>query len=579
MVLSSSGFKRLLFATFHFGWFSLLAGQGLTEITKETGLDFVHFNGMTGQYAINEVIGSGAALFDYDGDGDLDLYLIQGGMFHGQDPGKALFPPKPGMAVMDRLYRNDLKIDADGKRSLQFTDVTEQSKIRETGYGMGVAAGDFDGDGFIDLYVTNYGPDKLWRNEGNGTFRDVTAAAGPFSSEWSTSAAFFDYDRDGDLDLYVCNYLDYRLENRTRCVGSDGKEDYCGPKTYDAVPDRLYQNQGNGTFKDVTTQMGIHKAFGAALGVVAADFNHDGWLDLFVANDGSANQLWVNQAGRGFTDEGLLAGCALNSAGNPEASMGVAVGDYDDDGDQDLFVTHLTKETNTLYVNDGNGWFEDRTIASGLAGPSTAFTAFGTGWIDLDNNGYLDLIALNGTVQVIETLRNSGDPYPLHQPNQVFLNKGNGKFEDASASFGTVITRSEVSRGAAFGDIDNDGDVDFIITNNNGPARLVRNDTGAKRPWLGVELKNAKGHAVAHAAVLLTTQKGKKLWRWSQPDGSYLCSSDVRVVIGYPADDAPKMLTVYWPDGKGESFPVTKEKIYLSVKQGAGSQIANPDKP
>lgn len=579
MVLSSSGFKRLLFATFHFGWFSLLAGQGLTEITKETGLDFVHFNGMTGQYAINEVIGSGAALFDYDGDGDLDLYLIQGGMFHGQDPGKALFPPKPGMAMMDRLYRNDLKIDADGKRSLQFTDVTEQSKIRETGYGMGVAAGDFDGDGFIDLYVTNYGPDKLWRNEGNGTFRDVTAAAGPFSSEWSTSAAFFDYDRDGDLDLYVCNYLDYRLENRTRCVGSDGKEDYCGPKTYDAVPDRLYQNQGNGTFKDVTTQMGIHKAFGAALGVVAADFNHDGWLDLFVANDGSANQLWVNQGGRGFTDEGLLAGCALNSAGNPEASMGVAVGDYDDDGDQDLFVTHLTKETNTLYVNDGNGWFEDRTIASGLAGPSTAFTAFGTGWIDLDNNGLMDLITLNGTVQVIESLRNSGDPYPLHQPNQVFLNKGNGKFEDASASFGTVITRSEVSRGAAFGDIDNDGDVDFIITNNNGPARLVRNDTGAKRPWLGVELKNAKGHAVAHAAVLLTTQKGKKLWRWSQPDGSYLCSSDVRVVFGYPVDDAPKMLTVYWPDGKGESFPVTKEKIYLSVKQGAGSQIANPDKP
>ena len=556
------------------------ASDWFQDVSQSTGLDFVHFNGMTGQFSIAEVIGSGAALFDYDNDGDLDVFLVQGASLNIGEAGKEpLFPLPRSQPENDRLFRNDLTVSANGKREVRFVDVTEESGIESNGYGMGVAVADVDGNGFLDLYVTNFGPDQLWLNLGKGKFQNASSRGDAFPNGWGTSAAFFDYDKDGDQDLFVAQYLDYKAANHKTCRTSTGEIDYCGPKTYEPIPDRLYQNQGDGSFRDVTTKMGIHRAFGAGLGIVAADFNNDGWVDVFVANDGAANQLWINQKGRGFEDEGLIAGCGLNADGNPEASMGIAVADFDDDGDQDLFLTHLRKETNTLYVNDGKGWFEDRTIAAGLAAPSTAYTAFGTGWLDVDNDGILDLIALNGTVQIIDELAASGDAYPLHQPNQLFRGLGEGRFEEANGLGGEAFKLSEVSRGAAFGDIDNDGDLDVLVTNNNGKARLLENLAGQNSQWLGVVPQADQGKAVAGAAVALKLKGGKIRHGWSRRDGSFLCANDPRLLFGLASKDQPVEVVITWPDGGRESWPVSKTKTYLMLKRGTGTKTGPPAKP
>ena len=579
MLPLQTGVLRRFSLVYVLGLTCFAATDWMVDAAEKSGLDFVHFNGMTGQFFIAEVIGSGAAVFDYDRDGDLDVYLVQGAMMGPDTYDKALFPLKNNAPPRDRLFRNDLEVTPNGKRILRFTDVTAKSGIDATGAGMGVAVGDVDGDGFPDLYVTQFGPDQLWRNKGDGTFENITQKAGPLPKGWSTSATFFDFDRDGDADLFVCNYLKYNHSLHKSCSTAAGVQDYCGPKTYEPVPDSLFENTGGGVFRDVTSRLGIHKAFGAGLGVVAADFNGDGWQDLFVANDGAANQLWINQQGGGFVDEGLLAGCGLNADGNPEASMGVAVADYDDDGDRDLFLTHLRKETNTLYVNDGQGWFEDRTIVAGLGAPSTGFTAFGTGWLDVDNDGLLDLLSLNGTVQIIESLRKKKDPYPLHQPNQLFLNRGKKGFEEVSHQAGVVFKASEVSRGAAFGDLDNDGDGDVIVTNNNGPVRLLRNELGQNKTWLGVVPRGTDNRIVLGVSIALALKDGGVRWRWSHTDGSYLCASDPRAVFGLGNGTKPLHVTLTWPDGVSERWPVSKTQTYLDLKRGTGTRIQSPASP
>ena len=336
------------------------------------GPDFVHFNGMSGELYFPEMMGSGAALFDYDGDGDLDAYLVQGVMLGpGKSLADAVFPPADDTLLADRLYRNDSTSEP-GQTRIRFTDVTAASGLRADGYGMGVAAADFDNDGRVDLYVTNFGANQLWRNLGGGRFENVTAAAGVGDKRWSVSAAWIDYDRDGDLDLYVGNYVRYTFDNAKPCRSSTSARDYCSPLVYKPDVDTLYRNDGDGRFTDVSTAAGIRAHFGGALGVVAADFDGDGWQDLYVANDGVANQLWINRGDGTFSDEALLAGVGVNMDGSPEASMGVDAADFDGDGDEDLFMTHLARETNTLYVNDGEGWFEDRTLAWGW--PIRAFS-------------------------------------------------------------------------------------------------------------------------------------------------------------------------------------------------------------
>lgn len=545
-----------------------------TDQAEASGIDFVHFNGMSGEFYFVENVGSGAALFDYDNDGDLDVYLSQGHMLgEGKTLDDALFPPVAGERFVDRLYRNDLVVHKDGRRSLRFTEVTEASGLRASGYGMGVAVGDYDNDGWKDLYLTNFGRDQLWRNRGDGTFSEVTQKAGLGEPGWAVSAAFLDFDRDGLLDLYVGRYLQYSLDRNKACFAPTSARDYCAPHTYDALPDRLYRNKGDGSFEDVSEKAGISREFGPALGVIAADFNGDGWTDIYVANDTLANQLWINRKHGTFSNEALLAGVAVNMAGAAEASMGVDAADFDGDGDEDLFMTHLHGETNTIYVNNGEGWFEDRSLATGLAAPSKAYTSFGTAWFDYDNDGWLDLFVANGEVRVISALAKAGDTYPLHQTNQLFANLGNGRFKEITSQAGKVFEHSGVSRGAAFGDLDNDGDTDILVTNNNGRARLLINNVGNRNHWLGLRLVNDLDQDVIGARVAIHRPKSKPLWRRVRADGSYASANDPRVLVGLGSAKTVEAIRVYWPDGLVEQWRDVAVDHYLTLAKGKGKAL------
>ncbi len=543
-----------------------------TDVAAETGLDFVHFNGMSGQYYFPEMTGQGGALLDYDNDGDLDVYLVQGAVL---GPGKkltdALFPYRGKGQPSDRLFRNDLTVTSSGEHRLRFTDVTVASGLAKlaTGYGMGVAAGDYDDDGFIDLYVTNYGSNQLLRNNGDGTFSDATRAAGVDDPSWSTSASFFDFDRDGRLDLFVTNYVLFDLERNPECFATSSRRDYCGPSAFAGVADRLWRNRGTGSaFEDLSTRGRIDSLKAAGLGVVAADFDGDGWSDLYVANDGEPNHLWLNQRDGSFRDEALLGGVAVNRQGEPEASMGIAAVDFDTDGDEDLFMTHLMGETNTLYVNDG-GLFEDRTLETGLSAASLPFTSFGTVWPDVDNDGWPDLLIVNGAVRLLESLARAGDRYPLDQKNQLFLSQGGRRFEDATARAGEVFDLAEVSRGAAVGDVDNDGDADLMIFNNNGPVRLLRNEVGQNAAWIGLRLTGGPGGRDMHGARVEIVRDGApSRWGRVSVDGSYCSANDPRVLIGLGKATKVTAVKVHWPDGSQETWPAPTVGQYTTLRQG-----------
>jgi enediyne biosynthesis protein E4 len=554
-----------------------------TDAAKEAGIDFVHFNGMSGEFRISEIMGAGVALFDYDNDGDLDIYLVQGGVL---GTGRPLLAPPKG-PLTDRLYRNDLVIRADGTRTLHFTDVTEQSGLKSRGYGMGVATGDFDNDGWVDLYRTALGPNQLFHNNGDGTFTDVSDRTGTGDPRWSVSASFVDFDRDGWLDLFVGNYLDHSVDERIRCDTRTGKRDYCGPRSYRPVPNRLYRNRRDGTFVDVTAEAQVAREYGPALGVVAADFNGDGWPDIYVANDGEPNLLWMNQQNGRFRNTALLAGAALNGLGSAEGSMGVDAGDFDNDGDEDLFVTNLVGETNTLYVNNGSGLFEDRTAAAGLAVPSLPYTGFGTAWFDFDNDGWLDLLVANGAVRIRESVARATDPFPLDERNQLFHNLGTGRFEEVTSRAGAVFALSEVSRGAAFGDVDNDGDVDVLVTNNNGPARLLINHVGQRNHWVGLRLvggptprpstgsgrpERVEGRDMLGARVGVFRDKGPPLWRRARADGSYASANDPRVLVGLGDAAAVPRIRVVWPGGRVEEWTDIAIDRWITLKEGSGAQ-------
>jgi hypothetical protein len=543
---------------------ALAAEQGppaaplFAESAAATGLTFAHVSGASGEYYMAEQMGAGVALFDYDGDGDLDVYLVQGGSL-GSKPAAA--------AVTSRLFRNDLTVGADGSRKLRFTDVTEKAGVGARTYGMGAATGDYDGDGDLDLLVTSFGPEVLYRNNGNGTFTDVTKESGVGDPQWSAGAAFVDYDRDGDLDLFVANYLDFTIANNKRCNDSLGARDYCSPRAYRPVPDRLYRNDGKGRFTDVTEAAGITKADGAGLGVSTGDYNGDGWLDLYVANDATPNQLWINQKNGTFKDEGLLSGTALNAAGNPEGSMGIASGDFDLDGDEDLFVTNIVGETFVLYANDGRGSFDDARTRVGLAAPTAAFTGFGTDWFDYDNDGWLDLFIANGAVNIVEAQR--GQKFPFKMRNQLFRNTGSGRFEQTSKAGGEAFERLDIGRAAAFGDVDNDGDIDVVTTNNSGPVQLLLNQIGTKNHWVDVRLEQPQGNRLGFGAWVGIERAGKPtIWRRVKTDGSYLAAGDVRVHAGLGASAAMTAITVQWPDGVRERWTNVSGDRVVTLQRG-----------
>ena len=526
------------------------------ESAAVTGLDFVHRNGAAGEHLLPEIMGAGAALFDYDGDGDLDVFLVQGGPVFG-DGGN------DRSSYRDRLFRNELTESG----QLRFADVTEASGLRSDGVGMGVAAGDADGDGWVDLYVTNVGSNVLWRNRGDGTFEDATSKAAVDDPGWSVPALFFDPDGDGDLDLFVGNYLDFNRGTHTVCTAAVGGPDYCSPRSFTPQPDRIFRNLGNGRFEETTEQAGLAGTDAYTLGAVAFDADGDRRLDLYVANDWTPNHLWLNRSGR-FEDGAPLAGVAVNAGGVAEAGMGVDAADFDGDGDEDLFLAHLTGETNTLYRNERRGLFRDATLAAGLGAPSLPWTGFGAAWVDIDNDSRLDIVVVNGAVR---RMSKSGGVTDFGQPNQVFRNLGDGSFEDISDQAGPAFNEDLVSRGAAFGDIDNDGDTDLLVSNNGGPVQLFLNGIGQDRSWIGLRVVRGSPDRDALGAVVeLRLDDGRTIARRVRTGMSYASSNDPRVLFGLGESDAMDETRIRWPDGVEETFGGLGPRHYHTLRRGDG---------
>jgi enediyne biosynthesis protein E4 len=531
------------------------------DATLASGLAFTHDNFRSGQYYFPEHLAPGVALFDFDNDGDLDLFVVQGQSLQGTaGPDRS----EPRGAGGGRLFRNLLN-DARGVTGVHFEDVTARSGIVTRGFGMGVAAADVDNDGCVDLYVTNFGPNQLFRNNCDGTFSDVSHRAGVDADGFSVSAAFVDVDRDGWLDLYVGSYVDYRVAQNPICRGMTGARDYCSPHLFRSLPDRLYRNLGNGVFLDISRRALIGAVSAPTLGVLADDFDGDGWPDIFVANDGEPNQLWMNQRGV-FENRAGLTGVALNADGKAVAGMGVDAGDFDNDGDDDLFLTTLTGEADTLFVNDGSAVFEDRSASSGLATSSWAFTGWGTQWLDFDGDGWLDLLTVNGTIQA----RGDRDDraYPYDQAKQLFRNLRNGSFADESSRAGAALAHSEVGRGAAFGDIDNDGRVDVVIGNDGGPLQLLLNRSSPGNHWLGLRLRgSSKMPRDMLGATVAVQTGGHVLRRRSHTDGSYASSNDPRVLVGLGTSEVLPIVTITWPDGANQLFAPSHLDDWFTVTQ------------
>jgi hypothetical protein len=533
------------------------------DAAREAGLDFTFRSHATGALHLQEIMGPGVGLLDFDNDGDLDVVLPQGAPI---GPKGEPLPATEG----PRLFRNDLTIGRGGQRSVRFVDVTDALGLTPGGFGVGVAAGDYDGDGWVDLYLLEYGANRLFRNIQGRRFEDVTRTAGVSDPGWSVSASFFDYDRDGRLDLFVTHYVEYRPH---RCVQASTRPDYCGPKSFAPERDTLFHNLGGGRFEDVSRRVLGARREGAGLGVVSGDYDGDGWPDLYVANDGSDNHLWLNQAGRTLRESGLLSGAALSSTGIAKAGMGTDAGDVDGDGNLDLFVTNLVSEGNALYVNIGGGLFEDRSRGSGLAAPSLPWTGFGARFIDYDNDGVLDLPVVNGAVHLKEAWSSVS---VLGEPMQLYRGIGGGRFEDVTARAGAAFARRDVSRGLATGDVDNDGDTDLLIGNTDTPVRLLLNDTGQQQAWIGLRLVEADGRRDAYGARVVLRRRGAPdLVRHVHADGSYASTSDPRLLFGLSQGRDIIAIDVTWPGGNPgtshETFAVPPLRTYSTLRRGTGT--------
>jgi len=508
-----------------------------------------------GTFAVPEITGGGVALWDYDADGDLDILHVR-------------FPPpgQPNAAAPNRLYKQEL----DGS----FTDVTDSSGLGDPGYGQGVAVGDVDNDGDPDLFVANYGLDALYLNNGDGTFTDATARSGIEGDLWSSSATFCDYDADGLLDLYVAHYL--RFDPVAICLDPSGKRDFCGPVRFDGVADTLYRNNGDASFTDVTRPAGLGLRDGGrsakGLGVICADLTDDGLVDIYVANDGKANFFWINRGDGTFVEQALIRGVAVNHDGSPESSMGISVGDADGDGVLDLFMTHLYGETNTFYRGRGGRMFSDRTAAVGLGMDDLALTGFGCGFFDYDNDGDLDLAVVNGRVY-------RGPPLPgaslgpfwneYAEPNLLFENDGTGRFRNVSDRAGRFTSRVELTRGLAFGDLDDDGDLDLALANGNDTLRIYHNNAPAEGAhWLRVRALTGPRDAIAATVRLVTGERS--FLGLVLPGASYISSSDPRVHFGLGSIQRIDSIEVRWPDGSRESFAGSEVDRQVVLRQGTG---------
>lgn len=514
--------------------FSAAAIQ-FVDVTEEAGIDFHHINGAEGAFHLPETLGAGGAFFDADNDGFLDVYLVNSGYWD-----------KPAVGA---LYRNN--------RDGTFTDITTAARVENRGnYGQGAACADYNNDGNVDLYVTNFGANVLYQNNGDGTFTDVTVSAGVSEPGWSSSACFLDYNADGYLDLFVVNYLVYSLDVPYLPCGEDGIQTYCHPSLFEGAPDTLYRNNGDGTFTDVSQATGVGGIggmfHGKGLGVVSADFNNDGAPDLYVANDDTRNDFFYNNGDGMFSEISLLAGCAYSFNGIAQAGMGVAVADYNADSWLDIFVTNLSYETNALYRNNGDGTFTDVIYEAHLGKESFLFVGFGTGFFDADNDGWQDIFIVNG--HILDNIEDTHDVLTYRQPDQLFRNKGDGTFQEVSESAGAYFQRAAVSRGALFGDYDNDGDVDLLVTQSNGPATLLENKTEAQNNWMSVKtvgvISNRDGIGTR---IAVTTDEHTQIQEIN-PGASYLSSHDPRCHFGLGTHTSIDRLEVRWQSGVVQVF-------------------------
>ncbi|MHC5022349.1 MAG: CRTAC1 family protein [Planctomycetota bacterium] len=536
----------------------------LTDITTATGLaDFRHTAGEPGRFLLPEIMGSGAAMFDADGDGDLDIYLANG---HRGLPGDSA-----GASPVNQFFRQE----SDGR----FRDETATSGLGDSGYGMGVAVGDLDNDGDLDVYVANHGRDQLFQNDGDGRFTRITDAAGADVGAWSSSAAFVDFDRDGWLDLYVTRYVEF--DPPQACRDHAGRLDYCGPKSFPAVHDVLLRNLGRSgapAFEDVSSRAGLLSVpAGAGLGVVCEDLDGDGWIDVFVANDGDPNHLWINSGDGTFSEKALARGVAFNLHGQPEAGMGVVAADFDRDADLDLFLTHQARETNTLYLRSDSGpGYQDATGGSGLGTSSVPYTGFGTAAVDLDHDGNLELLVVGG--RVIRAAPRGGaavgPPWDRYaEPNLLYVGDGQGRFALERDLGGAFCASVEITRGLATGDVDGDGDLDVLVTSIEGPARLYRNDAPRRGHWLLVRTIDPALGRDALGAQVTVDAGGHRFLRTISATSSYQSSSDPRAHFGLGEAADVEAIDVRWPDGTAERFGAMPADRAIVLRRGEGEVI------
>ena len=521
------------------------------DVTGQVGIHFHHTNAATGQKFLLETMGPGCAFFDYDGDGYLDIYFVNGDVL----PGFTQTEP-----LSNALYRNN----HDGT----FTDVTGKAGVRGHGYGMGVVAGDYNNDGHQDLFITNFGSCILYRNNGDGTFTDVTDKSGIRSHGWGSSAAFFDYDNDGCLDLFICNYVDFSLDHNVSCGSPERGRGYCSPENFEGTPCALYHNNGDGTFTDVSERSGIGKYKCKALGVVTADLTGNGYQDIYVANDRIGNLLFLNNGDGTFREGGTLAGAAYTASGRAQSGMGVAAGDYDADGKLDIIVTNLSMEGYSLFHNDGDGLFTESGFPSGVGTSSLMLTGWGVEFFDYDNDGRNDLIAANG--HAMDNVALASPDLAYYQPALLLRNLG-GRFVDVTNSCGEALKVPRPSRGLAVGDYDNDGNVDALICNCNGAPVLLRNESKGANHWLKLQPIGRKSNRDGIGIKVWITAGGTTQMKELTGGGSYLSSSDRRLHFGLGANGYAEKIRILWPSGIHQETQHVQADRILKVEEPANT--------
>jgi hypothetical protein len=507
----------------------------LKDVTQQAGINFHHNSGAYGGKLLPETLGSGCAFLDYDADGYPDILLVNSMDWPGHQRNRSTL----------KLYKNN--------RNGSFSDVTRAAGLDIELYGMGVAVADYNNDGFPDILITCVGQNRLFQNTGKGTFRDVTKASGLAGrSAFSTSALWFDYDRDGHLDLFVCNYVNWSPDHDVFCSLDGKNKSYCTPEAYRGETCWLFRNRGNGTFEDITAASGIFDTSSKSLGVAMLDFDQDGWLDLFVANDTQPNKLYRNLRNGKFKDVAVEAGLAFSADGKARAGMGVDVGDFGNSGRPGIAITNFDNEMVGLYRSPSAGQFDDVSIAAGVGGPSKTTLGFGCGFADLDLDGHLDLVVANGHID--DTVRNIRGNVGYAQPPHLFLNLANGKFQDVAAANGGDFAAPRVGRGLAFADFDRDGDLDLLLTTNNGPAYLFRNDLNNGNRFLRLHLTGTKSNRDAIGAVVRIYHGGETQMRTARTGSSYLSQSELPLTFGVGKTDHIDRLTVEWPSGATQEF-------------------------